>query len=56
LIELLDRPQERPWGAGEPSAAVIPSTISNALIDAIGVRLRSVPYTPARVKPAMQAS
>ncbi len=53
-IELLDRPGERPWGAGEPSAAVIPSAISNAVFDATGVRLRSVPYTPARVKAAMQ--
>lgn len=23
-IELIDRPTERPWGAGEPAAAVIP--------------------------------
>ena len=53
-IELLDRPGERPWGAGEPSAAVIPSAVSNAVFDATGVRLRSVPYTPARVKAAMQ--
>ena len=37
-IELLDRPGERPWGAGEPSAAVIPSAISNAVFDATGVR------------------
>ncbi|MBL6458963.1 xanthine dehydrogenase family protein molybdopterin-binding subunit [Belnapia sp. T6] len=56
VIELLDRPQERPWGAGEPSAAAIPSAISNAVFDATGVRLRSVPYTPARVKAALQAS
>jgi nicotinate dehydrogenase subunit B len=56
VIEILDRPQERPWGAGEPSAAVIPSAISNAVFDATGVRLRSVPYTPSRVKAAMQAS
>jgi CO/xanthine dehydrogenase Mo-binding subunit len=56
VIELLDRPQERPWGAGEPSAAVIPSAVSNAVFDATGVRLRSVPYTPARVKAALQAS
>ena len=24
VIELIDRPTEKPWGAGEPSAAVIP--------------------------------
>jgi len=56
VIELIDRPTEKPWGAGEPSAAVIPSAIGNAVFDATGLRLRSVPYTPAKVKAAMQAS
>ena len=54
VIDLIDRPQEKPWGAGEPSAAVVPSAISNAVFDATGVRLRSVPYTPAKVKAALQ--
>ena len=35
-IELIDHPNEKPWGAGEPSAAVIPSAISNAIFDAAG--------------------
>ena len=56
VIDLIDRPTEKPWGAGEPAASVIPSTISNAVFDATGVRLRSIPYTPAKVKAAMQAS
>jgi nicotinate dehydrogenase subunit B len=56
VIELIDRPSEKPWGAGEPSAAVVPSAIANAVFDATGVRLRSIPYTPAKVKAAMQAS
>jgi len=55
VIELIDRPNEKPWGAGEPSAALIPSAISNAVFDAIGVRLRSVPFVPAKVKAAMQS-
>src|SRR5262249_27542635 len=54
-IELVDRPNEERWGAGEPSAAVIPAAVSNAVFDAVGVRLRSVPFTPARVKAAMQS-
>jgi len=54
-IELLDRPGEPPWGAGEPAAAVVPSAISNAVFDAIGVRLRTVPFTPDRVKAAIRA-
>lgn len=55
VIELIDRPNEKPWGAGEPSSAVIPGAISNAVFDAIGVRLRSVPFKPAKVKAAMQS-
>lgn len=53
VMDLIDRPNERPWGAGEPAAAVVPSAISNAVFDATGVRLRSVPYTPDKVKAAM---
>ncbi|HET9714883.1 MAG TPA: molybdopterin cofactor-binding domain-containing protein [Pseudolabrys sp.] len=56
VIELVDRPTEKPWGAGEPTSAVVSSAISNAVFDATGVRLRSVPYTPAKVKAAIQAS
>jgi CO/xanthine dehydrogenase Mo-binding subunit len=54
-IELVSRPTEPPWGAGEPSAAVIPSAISNAVFDATGARLRTVPFTPKRVKAALGA-
>jgi len=54
-IELVDRPTEKPWGAGEPAAAVVPAAIANAVFDAIGVRLRSVPFTPAKVLAAIQA-
>ncbi|MGP0092640.1 MAG: molybdopterin cofactor-binding domain-containing protein [Xanthobacteraceae bacterium] len=54
VMDLIDRPTEKPWGAGEPSTAVIPSAISNAVFDATGVRLRSVPYTPAKVKAALR--
>jgi CO/xanthine dehydrogenase Mo-binding subunit len=50
VIDLIDRPSEVPWGAGEPSAAVVPAAIGNAVFDAIGVRLRSVPLTPAKVR------
>jgi nicotinate dehydrogenase subunit B len=52
-IELIDRPRENPWGAGEPAAAIVPAAISNAVFDATGVRLRSVPFTPTKVKAAI---
>ena len=55
VIELIDRPTEPPWGAGEPSAAVIPSAIANAIFDAIGVRVRTIPFTPERVRAAVRA-
>jgi CO/xanthine dehydrogenase Mo-binding subunit len=52
VIELIDRSNVKLWGAREPSAAVIPSAVSNAVFDSIGVRLRSTPFTPAKVKAA----
>ena len=55
VIDLIDRPAETPWGAGEPTAAVVPSAISNAVFDAVGVRLRSVPFTPGKVLAALRA-
>jgi nicotinate dehydrogenase subunit B len=54
VIDLIDRPAEKPWGAGEPTSAVVPSAISNAVFDATGVRLRSVPFTAAKVKAALR--
>jgi nicotinate dehydrogenase subunit B len=54
-IELIDRPKEVPWGGGEPTAAIVPAAISNAVFEATGRRLRSVPFTPAKVKAALGA-
>jgi nicotinate dehydrogenase subunit B len=54
VIDLINRPAEKPWGAGEPTSAVVPSAISNAVFDATGVRLRSVPFTAAKVKVALR--
>ena len=53
-VELINRPEETPWGAGEMSATVVPAAISNAVYDAIGVRLRSVPFTKEKVLAAMR--
>jgi CO/xanthine dehydrogenase Mo-binding subunit len=55
-IELIDRPTEKPWGVGEPSAAVVPAAIANAVCDAVGVRLRSVPFLPAKVLAALKSA
>ena len=53
LIDLIDRPNEVPWGAGEPTTAVVPSAIANAVFDATGARLRSIPFRPAQVLAAL---
>jgi CO/xanthine dehydrogenase Mo-binding subunit len=55
VIDLIDRPAEVPWGAGEPTASVVPSAIANAVYDATGARLRSVPFRPATVMAALSA-
>jgi CO/xanthine dehydrogenase Mo-binding subunit len=41
-------------GAGEQTLTTIPAAIANAIYNAIGVRMRTVPVTPASVKQAMK--
>ena len=55
-VALIDRPGQVAWGAGEPMACAIPAAIANAVFDATGARVRSVPLTPDRVKAAMAAA
>jgi CO/xanthine dehydrogenase Mo-binding subunit len=52
-IDLIDRPTEPPTGAGEAACAPIAAALANAVFDAAGVRLRTVPFTPERVKAAL---
>ncbi|MFO1313393.1 MAG: molybdopterin cofactor-binding domain-containing protein [Burkholderiales bacterium] len=52
-IELIDRRDEVPWGAGEPTTAVVPAAVANAVFDATGARLRSVPFRPEAVLAAL---
>ncbi len=53
-IELIDRPTVRAVGAGEATASPIFAALGNAIFDATGVRLRSVPFTPERLMAARQ--
>ncbi len=53
-IKLMERPNEKPWGAGEPTAAVVPAAIANAIYNATGARVRSVPFTPDKVQAALK--
>jgi nicotinate dehydrogenase subunit B len=43
-------------GAGETAITVTPAAIGNAIFDATHVRLRHLPFTPARVKSALDKS
>ena len=54
-IDLVDRPNEPPLGAGEASCAAVGAALANAVFDAAGVRLRTVPFTPERVKAALNS-
>jgi nicotinate dehydrogenase subunit B len=53
-IALIDRRHERPLGAGEAATAPVAAAVGNAIFDATGVRLRQAPFTPARVKKALE--
>ena len=53
-IELVDRPDQASVGAGEAAMSPIAPAIANAIFDAIGVRVREVPFTPERVKAALR--
>jgi CO/xanthine dehydrogenase Mo-binding subunit len=52
-VILINHPEVPPSGAGEPSSRPTAAAINNAVFDAIGVRLRRAPLTPARVKTAL---
>jgi hypothetical protein len=51
---LINRPEIPASGSGEPACCPVPAAISNAVYDAIGVRIRDLPMRPDRVKAALQ--
>jgi isoquinoline 1-oxidoreductase subunit beta len=44
-----------PSGCGEPAVTVVAPAIANAIFNAVGVRVRSLPITQAAVKAGLQA-
>jgi nicotinate dehydrogenase subunit B len=52
-VILIDRPNEPLLGAGEAATAPVAAAVANAVFDATGVRLRTVPFTTERVKAAL---
>ena len=53
-IVLINRPERASSGSGEPGIVPLFAAIGNAIFDAIGVRLREGPFTPQRMKAALQ--
>ncbi len=53
LIELVSRPLQPPLGAGEASATPVPAALANAVYDAVGARITTVPFTRERVRAAI---
>jgi nicotinate dehydrogenase subunit B len=49
-IALIDRRDQPPLGAGEAASSPVPAALANAVFDATGARLRSVPFTAAKLK------
>ena len=54
-VVLIDRPGQPFLGTGEASQGPTGAALANAVFDAAGIRLRDIPFTPARVKAALQA-
>jgi CO/xanthine dehydrogenase Mo-binding subunit len=52
---LLNRTDVEAMGAGETSITLSAAAIGNAIFDATGARIREVPFTPERVKRALDA-
>ncbi len=53
-IELLDRPDQPPLGAGEPATVTTAPAVANAIYAACGARVRAIPFTSARVLAALR--
>ena len=51
-VALIDRPEQPSYGAGEAASAPVAAALANAVFDATGVRLRTVPFTAERVRTA----
>ena len=53
---IINRPGMPFLGAGEAAQNPAPAAIANALYDAVGLRLREIPFRPGRVKAALDLS
>jgi CO/xanthine dehydrogenase Mo-binding subunit len=51
-VHLLNRPEEKPLGSGEAASGPAAAAIVNAVSNALGVRMRDLPLTAARIRAA----
>jgi nicotinate dehydrogenase subunit B len=51
---ILDRKDQPPQGGGEPAIIALGAVIANAIFDATGARLYTMPFTPERVLEALK--
>jgi CO/xanthine dehydrogenase Mo-binding subunit len=54
-VEIVNRPDERPVGAGEAAHGPTAAAIANAVFHALGVRVRDLPITRERILAAVEA-
>jgi CO/xanthine dehydrogenase Mo-binding subunit len=52
---LINRNGVEASGAGETAITIVAAAVGNAVFDATGARIRQVPFTPERVRAALQA-
>jgi len=55
-VLLIDRPDQRSVGAGEPATITTAAAVANAIYDATGARVRQVPFRPERIKAALHST
>jgi CO/xanthine dehydrogenase Mo-binding subunit len=56
LVEFINRPEEESFGVGEGVTGIIAPAIGNAVFNAMGIRIRDLPFTPDRVIAAINES
>ena len=53
-IVLIDNPELAPQGCGEPAITTMGAALANAIFDAVGARVFTLPMTPERILAAMK--
>jgi CO/xanthine dehydrogenase Mo-binding subunit len=52
---LIDAPEIAAQGCGEPAIVPLGAAVANAIYDAVGARVLTMPMTPARVRAALKS-